>query len=281
MSRKHRDKGRLPNFIPATIAVRRMPAWRALSMGARELYMALKGRFSRLNNNNGRLFLSERTAAKELGSHRNEIRRWYRELQHFGFIVKTAGGCLGVGGRGKAPHWRITELETPNGTAPTNDFEKWDGTPFNHRRGRGRKPKKQNPGRENRSTLDVKTGPLVDVKTGPPRPHSGLENRSISEAGGGRENRSISRLTRGRGGGALVKEVVAQQELPLSDASSDAEAPRQDVCEVCGRPGAGIAYFKTGMTRVIWLHAACDPGRDTSPSEERQEWSISQWLWRE
>jgi hypothetical protein len=40
----------------------------------------------------------------------NEIARWFRELQFYGFIVMTKGGSLGVEGKGKAPHWRLTEL---------------------------------------------------------------------------------------------------------------------------------------------------------------------------
>ena len=48
---------------------------------------------------------SQRVAAKELRSHHNEIERWFRELQHYGFIVMTMPGFLGVQGKGKAPRW--------------------------------------------------------------------------------------------------------------------------------------------------------------------------------
>jgi len=61
--------------------------------------------------NNGRLFLSQRDAQEEMGCGvRDSISRWYRELQHYGFIVMTNAGGLGVDGKGKAPHWRLTEL---------------------------------------------------------------------------------------------------------------------------------------------------------------------------
>jgi hypothetical protein len=30
------------------------------------------------------------------------VQRWFRELEHYGFIVKTAGACLGVDGDGIA-----------------------------------------------------------------------------------------------------------------------------------------------------------------------------------
>ena len=102
-------------FIPAFLETRRTPAWKAMSMGARELYMTLKvHHFVGFKNNNGRIFLSERKAMEEMGvSNRESIRRWYRELQHYGFIVMTNPGNLGVAGKGKAPQWRLTELETP------------------------------------------------------------------------------------------------------------------------------------------------------------------------
>jgi hypothetical protein len=52
-------------------------------------------------------------------------------------------------------------------------------------------------------------------------------------------------------------------------------------CEICGGPNAEVAYFRTGMRQVTYHHAACDRGRERSPSEERQEWGIEQWLKRE
>ena len=55
--------------------------------------------------------------------------RWFRELQHFGFIRMTEPGSLGVDGKGKAPHWRLTELGYKR-DLPTRDFEKWNGAPF-------------------------------------------------------------------------------------------------------------------------------------------------------
>ena len=63
------------------------PAWRAMSHGAKVLFIALKRRYYPKNHNNGRIFLSQRLAVKELRSHHNEIARWYRELQHYGFIA--------------------------------------------------------------------------------------------------------------------------------------------------------------------------------------------------
>ena len=38
-------------------------------------------------------------------------------------------GYLGVDGKGKAPHWRLTELSYL-GQPATRDFERWDGIKF-------------------------------------------------------------------------------------------------------------------------------------------------------
>lgn len=134
---KH-DKGRLSPFVPLLLDTMRTPAWRALTHGARSLYIALKQRYNKNTHNNGRLFISSRDAEKELGSNRNSALRWFRELQHYGFIVQTSGWALGVDGKGKAPHWRLTELGYMR-DPPTRDFAHWNGIKF---RGAG----KQNPG---------------------------------------------------------------------------------------------------------------------------------------
>jgi hypothetical protein len=131
-------------------------AWRALSHGGRSLYIALRRRYIDKFHNNGKLFLSQRQAEREIGSGREEIARWFRELQHYGFIVQTSGGCLGVNGKGRAPHWRLTEVGHMK-DPPSRDFARWDGTKFND--------KKQNPGPENRATVDRKSGPVVDRKS--------------------------------------------------------------------------------------------------------------------
>jgi hypothetical protein len=125
-------RDRLPPFVPMLINTMDTRAYRALSHGARSTLVSLKRRYSSQSHNNGRLFLSLRMAAKEIGSHRDQVGRWLRELEHYGFIVKTSPGCLGVDGRGKAPHWRLTELGYMR-DPPTRDFDMWDGTPFKDR----------------------------------------------------------------------------------------------------------------------------------------------------
>ncbi|MGB7042696.1 MAG: hypothetical protein WBD83_24350 [Xanthobacteraceae bacterium] len=82
--------------------------------------------------------------AAEIGSHKDRIARWFRELEHYGFIVMVTGGGLGTEGRGKAPHWRLTE-EDYLGRPPTRDFLLWNGRPF-------QQVKKQNPVPETRDS---------------------------------------------------------------------------------------------------------------------------------
>ena len=139
---KKQDKGRLAPFVPIDREVMSSPAWRATSFGARWLYMHLKRRWSFKQKNNGRLFLSQRDAQEEIGAgNRDSISRWFRELQHYGFIVMTNPGGLGVNGKGRAPHWRLTELEAPGGRngdtlmLPTKGYLKWSGTKFRDDRG--------------------------------------------------------------------------------------------------------------------------------------------------
>jgi hypothetical protein len=139
-----KHKNRLPPFVPLLVSTIESPAWRALSHGARSLYVSLKRRAPKDRNT---AYLSHRHAERELGSSRRMVARWFAELKHYGFIVLERHGCLGVEGKGKSPVWRLTERgNTSRASAngcfepPSNDFLKWDGTRF-------RPPsKKQNPG---------------------------------------------------------------------------------------------------------------------------------------
>jgi hypothetical protein len=151
---KPRNKGRLGPFVPLLKDTMKTEAWKALSHGARSLYVALRARYnSRLQN---AVYLSIRVAHKELGSFSDidNVGRWFRELQYYGFIVMESGPCLGVEGKGKAPHWRLIE-EWYLDRKPTRDYLNWDGEVFQEQKppsyynsNRQRKfisPKKQNP----------------------------------------------------------------------------------------------------------------------------------------
>jgi hypothetical protein len=123
------DKGRLAPFVPLLKETLQAAAWKAMSHGARSLYVALRARYSQNAHNNGRIYLPQRIAAEEIGSDIKQVGRWFRELQHFGFVVMTDPGCLGVDGKGRAPKWRLTELGYMK-DAPTRDFTRWNGEPL-------------------------------------------------------------------------------------------------------------------------------------------------------
>jgi hypothetical protein len=88
MKRKPPQKDEL--FVKLMLTTLDAPAWRALSHGARSVYIALKRRLRNDGNNNGKIFLSGRQAETELRSKREYIARWFQELEHYGFIVMTA-----------------------------------------------------------------------------------------------------------------------------------------------------------------------------------------------
>lgn len=119
-------------YLKLHIDILDAPAWRAMSAAGRLLYIALRRRHNSKHNNNGDIFISQREAATELGLSRPTVARASQELQHYGFTVMTTPGCLGVDGKGRAPHWRLTELDTATEPA-TSDFIRWDGTRFKQR----------------------------------------------------------------------------------------------------------------------------------------------------
>jgi hypothetical protein len=132
--KSRKDKGRIDGpFIPMLIPTMSSSAWRAMSPYGRIVYMALKSRYGFEARNNGRIYLSTRDGAEETGFNDKTIARSLRELVHYGFIVMTEPGCLGVEGRGKAPHWRLTELGY-RGDPPTRDFLKWNGELFHEQK---------------------------------------------------------------------------------------------------------------------------------------------------
>jgi hypothetical protein len=131
---KRRNKGRISGpFVPMMKDTMKTPAFKALSHGARSLLTVLRARYNTTLQN--AVYISTRDASKELGSHsrRNNVMRWFRELQYYGFIRMVRPAHHGVNGHGKAPHWRLTE-EGYLGKEPTRDFLRWDGTVFHEQK---------------------------------------------------------------------------------------------------------------------------------------------------
>ena len=155
---RNKDKGRLPPFVPLFRETMASAAWRTSSPYARLIYVALKARYSINLRNNGRIYLSARTAAEETGLDKTTVARGFHELQHYGFIVMTAAGSLGVDGKGKAPHWRLTELGYKT-DPPTRDFLRWDGVIFRYQ-------KKQNPVRPERTPRPSRADIPLSVPSG-------------------------------------------------------------------------------------------------------------------
>ena len=160
-----KKKNRLPYFVPMLKSTMATPAWRQMSHGAQALYIALKSQMSSDHSNNGRVFLSQRDAKRQIRSGFRPVTKWFREIQHYGFTVRTKGGGLGVNGKGTSPHWRLTECPC-NGKPPTNDFLRWNGETF---KAANRHPKKQNPAGKKHSTLLAKSTavPLAKSTAGP------------------------------------------------------------------------------------------------------------------
>jgi hypothetical protein len=182
-----KTKNRHPPFLALHNETLDAPATKALSHGSFRLYAVLKREYNPNMSNrwNGRVYLSQRRAQEEIGSNREEIARWYRELQYYGFIVMMTPGCLGLEGKGKAPRWRLTELDCM-GEPATKDFLRWRGDKF-------RDQKKQNPGPEKAAALDRKRQPLVDRKRQPPEAQSGPEKAAKGNDESGPEKAAITK----------------------------------------------------------------------------------------
>ena len=131
-------------FVALPKAIKATEAWRAMSPGARLLWLELRGMLRNYGSNNGKQFLACRDAAKAIGTKSTRsIVRWYAENEHYGFLRKTAEGFLGGDGYGLAAKYRFTDLAY--GTHPPNkEYEKWDGELFSYSPRRGGR-KKQNP----------------------------------------------------------------------------------------------------------------------------------------
>jgi hypothetical protein len=191
-----RDKGKLPPFVPVLKDTMKTAAWKALSHGARSLYVTLKGRYN--NKVQNAVYVSTRDAEEELGrySSRPNVMRWFRELQHYGFIVEISPAHHGVNGHGRAPHYRLTEA-WHLGKVPTRDFLSWDGIPFTEKR----KRKATSFGAKNRirgdhgdSTLVTTGTPLVPEIVSAAA-ESGDHGDSMSHNKGGDHGDSITSLT--------------------------------------------------------------------------------------
>jgi hypothetical protein len=223
-----------------------------MSHGARSFYVALKWNYNSQTHNNGGIYLSVRKAAREIGSDLKQVVRWYRELQHYGFIVMMKPGYLGVDGKGQAPRWRLTECGTKakDGTLepPTRDFLYWNGVRFGS-------PQKQNPVGEITNTPWVKSPTPPLVKSPTPRASSVGEftNKGTGQSVG--EITHKSSLTTGCGSGGALSERRERPDrtLPLVTVIEGGKAPR---CAHCGGKAAHWRTDSIQIASVQTLHHA-------------------------
>ena len=103
----------------------------------------------------------------------------------------TTPGSLGVDGRGKAPHWRLTEGRY-KGEAETCDYKRWNGERF---RDQPPSKQKQKPGTTMRARVAPLYEPVGGTKVVPLPEPTGTTMRAIREEPPGTTMRAISRST--------------------------------------------------------------------------------------
>jgi hypothetical protein len=131
MSRK--SKGKLPPFTAIIRHTTKTAAWKALSVGAKATFVALQS----LHNDRAQnaVWISARDGVEKfgLGPNKNRVGTWLNELEHYGFTVKIQGHHLGLTGKGKSAHYRLTDRYHA-GKPPTYDFQNWGGVLFERKK---------------------------------------------------------------------------------------------------------------------------------------------------
>jgi hypothetical protein len=129
MSKRRNGAGKLALFTAIFRHTTKSAAWKALSVGAKSTYVALQS----LHNDRAQnaVFISARDAVEVhgLGSYKEAVGLWFKELEHYGFIVMVQGAHLGAEGKGKSATYRLTDRYHA-GKPPTYDFQSWDGVLF-------------------------------------------------------------------------------------------------------------------------------------------------------
>jgi hypothetical protein len=230
------SKGRIPGqWTALRWEVMDSPAWKHMSCGARLLYIALIRPLSFNADNNGKIFLATRKAAEQLGTSQRVVCIWFRELEHYGFIVLTEPGTAM-----RAARWRITDAGwgklDGKGIEPTKDYLKWDGVLFERRNHDGSyikstrervttestrfEEQKYSEGVRNKSTrLTPKSRNKSTQKEAPPceeQKYSDLDQPSPCAAGGGECTEGAEPAPKPRLTGLLEWSTPQVIELPDS-----------------------------------------------------------------
>ena len=120
-------------FVRLTYSMMQSQAWRSLDGNARAIYVELAMLY--YGNNNGRIGLSVRQAARAIQVSRATASRSMARLEERGFIVAMTRGRFKC--KRHATEWRLTEFNCDvTGQPASRDFEDWitaDILPLHHR----------------------------------------------------------------------------------------------------------------------------------------------------
>jgi hypothetical protein len=120
--RRKKGRGTQP-FIQIFKYMLETPAWLSLPVIARAAYLHLAARYN--GSNNGKISLSARVLAKELGCAPGTAARALIKLDDAGFIRPTSIGQFKLRNR-KASEYRLTAFRCDEtGEAATKDFQQW------------------------------------------------------------------------------------------------------------------------------------------------------------
>lgn len=108
----------IPNHIVDSVP------YKALKPGPRALLLELIRLFN--GNNNGRLALSQRVAAKRLNlGSADTAGKYFAELLEKGFIAVVRSGAFSIKSARQATEYRLTWPDMNSGRHPTHDYKKW------------------------------------------------------------------------------------------------------------------------------------------------------------
>ena len=109
-------------YVRLTYGMMQTQAWRSLDGNARAIYVELAMLY--YGNNNGRIGLSVRQAARAIQVSRATASRSMARLEERGFIVAMTKGRFKL--KRHATEWRLTEFRCDvTGQSPSRDFEGW------------------------------------------------------------------------------------------------------------------------------------------------------------
>jgi hypothetical protein len=166
-------------FVAIGCELQDSPAWLAMRSHTRLVYIALAREvryYKDGTNNNGRLRLSTRTAARRVNITQKMAWCSFHELEHYGFTVQTTPGMQGKNGR--AARWRLTDIphNSLDGaqTAATRNYLDWDGVLYDP------KPKRR---KARKVTSHRRQGPDVPQTSGGdvPQTSGGSQNGHLPD----------------------------------------------------------------------------------------------------